>query len=456
MTLSNNILVVDDDEFMGEVLEDILCLKGYNVTWVRNGVEAIHTVTSKDIDLVLLDFVLPDINGIEVLNKIREIKPSVIVIMISGHSTIGAAVQATRSGAYDWLEKPLEKERVLRTVQNALEKFALGHQREFLLNEIRERYKMIGSSPAIRSIFELIDRVAPTQSTVLITGESGTGKELVARAIHMNSPRAGSPFIYVNCAAIPDTLIESELFGHVKGSYTGAFSDKEGKFQAANHGTLFLDEIGDLSQMAQAKILRAIDTNEITRIGAQKVERIDNRLITATNRNLKEMVDDKTFREDLFHRICVISIHIPPLRERLQDILDLMVYYLNYFCQQNKMHPKVLSSGAKAVLMSYKWPGNVRELKNLIEKIVILIDGENITSTDVSLLLNGPDFIEVSTNERLYAQAKASFEKNYLLNSLEQNNWNVVKTAELTGIERSVLYKKMEKYGIKKSQKEDM
>lgn len=455
MGFSNNILVVDDDEFMGDVLKDILNLKGYNVSWVRNGVDAIQKVTHEQIDLVLLDLVLPDLDGLEILNKIREMKPHIIVIMISGHSTIHAAVEATRAGAYDWLEKPLEKERVLRTVQNALEKLTLRYQQERLLVELGERYKMIGSSPAIHAVYKLIDKVAQKGSTIFITGESGTGKELVARAIHSNSSRAGSPFIYINCSAIPDSLVESELFGHVKGSFTGAYSDKEGKFQAADHGTLFLDEIGDLSLIAQAKILRAIETCEVSRVGTQKLEKIDIRLIAATNRNLKEMVDKKTFREDLYHRVCVITIQVPPLRERPQDILDLMEYYLDYFCQQNKMASKTLTAGAKALLMNHKWPGNVRELKNLAEKIVILIDDKDITGTDISFLLEQLDIYDEVKNENTFAQAKASFEKNFLLHALNQNDWNIVLTAETTGIERSVLYKKMEKYGIRKSQKGD-
>ncbi len=449
------ILVVDDDQIMGDILSDILNYKGYHVSWVGSGADALQTLQENDFDIVLLDLLLPGMSGIEVLKKINQLKPETTVIMMSGHGTIQAAVQATKLGAYDWLEKPLEKERVLLTVKNAIEKNRLLQEKKILLAEAKQRYKMVGNSPGLQGVYQLIDKVAPTDATVLITGESGTGKELVARAIHINSKRAAAPFIQLNCAAVPDTLIESELFGHVKGSFTGAHANRKGRFQLADGGTLFLDEIGDLSPQAQAKVLRAIETNEVETVGAEHTEFVNVRYIFATNKNLKEMVDRGEFRDDLWHRINVIEIHIPPIRERPEDILPLALHFIEKFCSENNLEKKQLTPDAEAALLTHKWFGNVRELRNFVEKAVILIDGAKITGYHVANLLSFPQINFDVSSPKTYKQARASFEKNFLLHALASNNWNVSKTAQILGLERSVLYKKMDKYNIRKSQKED-
>ena len=455
MPPKKKILVVDDDQIMGDILADILNYKGYNVQWVGSGAEALQLLSENQIDIIMLDLKLPGMNGIEILKEINKINPGTTVIMMSGHGTIRTAVEATQLGAYDWLEKPLEKERVLLTVKNAIDKSALLREREILLAEAKERYKMIGTSPGIKGVYQLIDKVAPTDATVLITGESGTGKELVAHAIHINSKRAGSPFIQLNCAAVPETLIESELFGHVKGSFTGAHTDRKGRFQLANSGTLFLDEIGDLSQLAQAKLLRAIDSNEVETVGAEKTDFVDVRYIFATNKNLKEKVENEKFREDLLHRIDVFEIGIPPLRERPEDILPLARFFLHKFCSQNNIKQKLLTPDAEAVLLSHKWNGNVRQLRNLVEKMVILFDDPQISGPQISRILNSPTLDFDLSQTKIYKQAKESFERSYILHALSANNWNVVKTAKSLAMERSVLYKKLEKYKIKKLQKED-
>jgi len=455
MPQKKKILVIDDDQIMGDILADILNYKGYNVHWVGSGAEALQILNENQIDIVMLDLLLPGMNGIEILKEINKRVLGTTVIMMSGHGTIQIAVEATQLGAYDWLEKPLEKERVLLTVKNAIEKTTLLHEREILLAEAKERYKMIGTSPGLKRVYQLIDKVAPTDANVLITGESGTGKELVAHAIHINSKRAASPFIQLNCAAVPDTLIESELFGHVKGSFTGAHADRKGRFQLANSGTLFLDEIGDLSQPAQAKLLRAIETNEVETVGAEKTDFVDVRYIFATNKNLKEMVKNEKFREDLLHRIDVIEIKIPPLRERHDDILAIAHFFLNMFCTQNNIKQKLLTPDAEAVLISHKWSGNVRELRNLVEKIVILFDDPKILGPQISRILNSPALDLDLSQTKTYKQAKESFEKSFILHALSSNKWNVVKTSRALDMERSVLYKKMDKYEIKKSQKDD-
>jgi two-component system, NtrC family, nitrogen regulation response regulator NtrX len=455
MSPKKKILVVDDDQIMGDILADILNYKGYNVQWIGSGAEALQILSENHIDIVMLDLLLPGLNGIEILKEINKIKPGTTVIMMSGHGTIRTAVEATQLGAYDWLEKPLEKDRVLLTVKNAIEKNTLLNEREILLVEAKERYKMIGTSPGLKKVYQLIDKVAPTNATILVTGESGTGKELVAHAIHINSKRAASPFIQLNCAAVPYTLIESELFGHVKGSFTGAHTDRKGRFQLANSGTLFLDEIGDLSQPAQAKLLRAIETNEVETVGAEKTNFVDVRYIFATNKNLKEMVKNEKFREDLLHRIDVIEIAIPPLRERPEDVIPLAHFFFNMFCSQNNIKQKQLTPDADAILLSHKWNGNVRELRNLVEKIVILFDDPQISGSQISRILNSPTLDLNLSNTKTYKQAKESFEKSFVLHALSSNNWNVVKTAKALDMERSVLYKKMDKYGIRKLQKED-
>lgn len=449
MPQKKKILIVDDDEAMGDVLGDILTTEGYYVQWVGNGPHAIEIFNENTIDIVLLDLLLPGMNGIEVLKQIIRVNPTSTVIMMSGHGTIQTAVQAVRLGAYDWLEKPLEKERVLLTVRNAIEKSTILKEKEFLLAEVKERYRMVGTSPAMKKVYQLIDKVASTKTTVLITGESGSGKQLVARAIHINSQRSSCPFVQVNCAAIPETLIESELFGHVKGAFTGAYTDKQGKFQLADGGTLFLDEIGDLSPTAQAKVLRSIETGEVTKVGTETVDQTDMRLISATNKNLDEMVRKRSFRNDLYHRINVVTINIPPLRKRPNDILPLTNFFLDMSSTQNNIEKKVLTPSAETVLLSYSWPGNIRELRNISEKITVLVDAKEVNGSQVEHLLNLPKLEIGPFQTKTFKQAKKSFEKSYILHALTSNKWNATETAKALDIPRSLLYKKIEMYGIK-------
>jgi len=455
MSSKKKILIVDDDEMMGDILGEILTCEGYQVKWVGNGNDALTALNQTAMDIVLLDLRLPDINGNEVLKRILETNPLNTVIMMSGHGTIQTAIEATRLGAYDWLEKPLEKNRVLLTVRNAIEKSNLLKERELLLSEAKERYKMVGTSPSLQKIYSLIDKVAPTKATVLITGESGTGKELVARAIHINSTRASLPFIHMNCSAIPETLIEGELFGHVRGTFTGAERNRKGKFQLADQGTLFLDEIGDLSLAAQAKILIAIETGDIATVGTEMSGKVDVRVICATNKNLNHKIAEGTFRDDLLNRINVIEINIQPLKERPDDILPLAYHFLETFCTQNNIEKKRLTPDAEAIFLYHPWKGNVRELRNFIEKLVILVDEQEITASIVANLLSLPQLELDPSKTKTFKQAKESFEKNFITHSLMANDWNISKTAESLQIERSVFYKKLDKYGIKKSQKVD-
>jgi len=442
------ILVVDDDKELGASLVDMLSFKGYNVRWVGNGPDALNTITTDSIDIVLLDLLLPGMDGLEVLKHILQISPLTIVIMMSGHGTIQTALEATQLGAYDWLEKPLTKDRLLLTVRNAIDKNTLMHDREILLSEAKSRYRMVGISPALKNVYKIIDKVADKNTTILISGESGTGKELVARAIYINSQRVTAPFIKVNCAAIPETLIESELFGHVKGAFTGALNDKEGKFQLAHNGTLFLDEIGDLSLSAQSKVLRTIETGELSKVGTEKIEVVDIRLITATNKDLSKMISEGTFREDLYHRINVIEINIPPLRERPDDILPLVHYFLEQFCIENALEKKEFTSSAEALLLSHSWPGNVRELRNFTEKVTVLVELQKVTVQQIADLLKFPKLKDDLIKPRTFKLAKENFEDKFIRDSLIINDWNITRTAIMLDIPRSLLYQKIKKYSI--------
>jgi len=451
----STILIVDDDESLGDVLRDILTAANYDVRWTQSGWQAFKILSSWQADLVLLDLKLPGMDGLSILRQLQRSYPLTQVIMISGHGTISKAVESIRIGAFDWMEKPLDKERVLSIVSKALAKNQLLKEKSYRTEETLKRFGMIGVSPSMQVVFHMIDRVSGNDVTVIIRGESGTGKELVARAIHQNSKRSQRPFVHLNCAAIPETLIESELFGHIKGAFTGALTDQAGRFQAADTGTLFLDEIGDLSSVAQAKVLRAIEMGEVARIGSTRTDRVDVRFISATNKDLSAMIKKNLFREDLYHRIAVIEISLPPLRERKEDILPLAEYYLNFFCSRHNLTAKVLDSNAYPFLLAHDWPGNVRELRNFVEKLIILTDEENITGQQVARLLQFPHLDADPMQGQSFAESKAFFEKTFLQHALEVNNWNILKTSEQIGMERSVLYKKLEKYGLKKSQKED-
>ncbi|MBN1603320.1 MAG: sigma-54-dependent Fis family transcriptional regulator [Chitinispirillaceae bacterium] len=448
MNCEQNILIVDDDRELGETIQDLLSTKGYKTTWVGNGGDAVNSMQKQHFCMVLLDLLLPDTDGIQVLQRVLQIDPAAVVIMMSGHGTIENAVKATHSGAYDWLEKPLEKERLFLAVRNGLDKCRLVQDKERFLSEIKEQYRMVSVSKPMQQVFNLIDKVAGQNTSVLITGESGTGKELVAGAIHLNSSRAAGPFVRVNCAAVPETLIESELFGHTRGAFTGAHTDKQGKFQAADGGTLFLDEIGDLSQSAQAKILRAIESGEVERVGDAGLHKVNVRLITATNKDLRKLIAAGAFREDLFHRINVVEIHIPSLKERMDDIVPLAQHYLEQYCEENNIQLKTLEPAAEAVLMAHDWPGNVRELRNVAEKIAILVESADVTAQQVAAVMEIPQKDGMADGGRTLAQARQAFDKSFITKTLEMNDWNVSRAARVLDVHRSSLYDKMKQLGI--------
>ena len=444
------ILIVDEDRKMGNTLKNILVRKGYNAQRVATGQNALQVINHDDVGIVFLDFALPDMTGIDVLKKIKSTNPSIIIIMMSINGAIQMADEATQLGAYDWLQKPIGKESVLLTVRDVLEKTAISYDDEVFQSEMKSRYKMVGASSALRRICMIIDKIASQITTVLISGESGTGKEMVAYAIHLNSNRAEKPFICVNCAAVHESLIESELFGHKRGSFTGAYSTKKGKFQLGDKGTLLLDEIGDLSANAQAKLLRTIETGEVEMLGTEETGSVDVRIISATNKDLNEQVSRGVFREDLLHRINVIEINVPPLRKRPDDILPLSNHFIEIFCAQSKIPIKKLTLSAEAALLSHSWPGNVRELRNVIEKITILVDSHIVNSQQISQFIKFPDSVNGFYKARTFKQAKKCFEKSYITHSLWENDWNISKTAAALELPRSSLYEKLKEYEIKK------
>ncbi len=445
-----NILLVDDDHTFSTLMGDVLQFAGFNVTLAGDGESALKLLESQQFDLALLDILLPDINGVDVLQKALALQPDLTVIMISGGKEIKPAVDAIKHGAYDYIEKPLDAQRLLLTVRNTLEALTLKRKRDLNLQEAWNRYGMIGESPAMRRVFALVDALAPTKTPILITGESGTGKELVAQALHKNSKRANAPFIKVNCAAIPDTLVESELFGHEKGAFTDARSSKKGLFQLAHSGTLFLDEIGDLSPLAQAKVLTAIEDGKILRVGAERYEAVDVRIISATNKPLEEKVTNGQFRKDLFYRINVVPIHLPPLRERSDDISALAIHFLKQVCQEEMIAAKELLPDAQIVLKNQLWESNVRGLANCMRRLAVLAEPRKISGRMIQNVLkfNEPIAVESSTPTTL-REARQAFERSYIQSALAECSGNVSKTAEILGIERSHLYRKMEQLGIK-------
>ncbi len=448
------ILIVDDERKICEILKEILEKQGYQVDYALNGSQALTMVEQKAIDLVLLDIKMPDIDGIALLKKIKNINPDLSVVIISAFGTVPLAVEALKSGAEDFVEKPLEANRVLTTVKNTLEKIEYKKQSRSFKDELLKGYRIIGESLAIKKVIQFIDRVALTNSAVLILGETGSGKELVARNIHMKSQRATKPFVKVNCAALPGELIESELFGYEKGAFTGAYTRKPGQFEIANQGTLFLDEIGDMSPVAQAKVLRAIEENEIQHLGSTTPIKIDIRLITATNQNLEELVKLKKFREDFYHRINVLTISVPPLRERREDIPILAEHFLRNFCFENNCALKNLTKKANQFLMRQDWPGNVRELKHFIEKMAVLIENTTIDVDNIKQIIDEDRNIARHTfsedTDNKIEKAKDDFERNYIINVLDQTGWQIIKAAETLGIDRSTLFRKIKRLGIKK------
>jgi len=440
------ILIVDDEEGIRESLSGIFEDEGYDVLTAGSGEEALKLLKEQSPDLILLDIWLPGIDGIQTLKEIKDIKAGLPVIMISGHGNIELAVKATRSGAYDFLEKPLSLERVLLAATRALEKRTLEMENKALKQDLTRRWRLVGNSPKVIQLREEVDMAAKSNSRVLILGESGSGKELVAHLLHEQSPRSAKPFIEMNCAAIPQELIESELFGHEKGSFTGAFERKKGKFELSDEGTLFLDEVGDMSLSTQSKVLRVIETQEFQRVGGNRNIKVDVRIISATNKDLAEEVKKGNFREDLLYRLNVIPIYLPPLRERKDDIRELVGYFLEYFAIEYGQKPKRITDDGLKLLEAYDWPGNIRELRNIIERLVIMTPSSSITPKNIVMGETArSDYFSFNTLK----EARDEFEKDFITKKLEENNWNVSKTAEILDIERSNLHRKIKTYDIK-------
>lgn len=445
------ILIVDDDSNICESLKDILTFEGFGCVIAKDGKEALEIINQQKVDLMLLDIRLPRIDGMDVLKESIAEHSYLPVVMISGQGTIQLAVESTKLGAYDFLEKPLDAERVLITVRNALLTKKLRSERDELLSESQLRYRMIGTDAAMQEIYTLIDQAAKVDSKVLITGNPGTGKEIVARAIHYNSSRAGNPFIPVNCSAIPENLIESELFGHVKGAFTGAIADHSGKFQRASTGTLFLDEVGDMSLMMQAKLLRVIEENTIEPVGGDKSHKVSVRIICATNKDLRKEIKEGNFREDLYYRINVIPIFLPELKDRLNDIRPLSEFLLQQVCTNEGLPDKRFTENVWPLLMEYDWPGNIRELRNVIERATVL---SNEILIDVPIIhqamQDGPQKTPSPEHEKTLREARARFEKDFILKTLAAHEGKIQESASALGIQRSHLWKKMQIYVIKK------
>ena len=448
------VLIIDDEKEICDSISMILEYEGYAVDSTTSAIEGLKKFNEQDFSAVLLDIQMPEMNGFEVLKKIKEAKPSTSVIIISAHGSVENAIKATRLGAFDFLEKPIDRDKLLISVRNATEQATLKEENEEIKKAFVGEGEILGRSKAIQKILELIDKVAPLETRVLITGENGTGKELVARAIHKKSERKDKPFIEVNCAAIPNELIESELFGHEKGSFTGAVSQRIGKFELANKGIIFLDEIGDMSLQAQAKVLRAIEEGRIERVGGGKKIDVDVRIIAATNKNLLEEIHKGNFREDLYHRLNVIPIHVPPLRERIEDIPILVEHFCKEITTKHKKPSVRFSEDAIKILQAQPWTGNVRELRNIVERIIIIVDKREITSKDIDFLFAGTqasldNLIDTSNS---FQEFKEKAERAFILKQLKANDWNISKTAEILDIQRSHLYTKMRKYGIEKEE----
>ncbi len=443
------ILVVDDEEPIRKTLRMTLEYEGYDVSEASSGSEALEKIDKEPPELVFLDIKMPGMDGLEVLEEVRERTTAPQVVMISGHGTVDTAVQATKLGAFDFIEKPLETERVLLAVRNALERKELQEEVGRLRVRFERRYQMVGTSDAIDGVREAIARSAPTNATVLIMGESGTGKELVARAIHGNSNRTRGPFVQVNCAAIPEDLIESELFGHEKGSFTGATSKQIGKFEQANRGTIFLDEVGDMSARTQAKVLRVLQEGEVERVGSQQTIKVDVRVIAATNKDLKKEIEEGSFREDLFFRLSVIPIRTPPLRERQSDIEALVEHFVASFAAEDNLRKKHFSPQAMERLIHHSWNGNVRELRNTVERVLIMAPGDTIDVVDLPESIR---FSQESPTSQVEANTLKEFketsERAFLVQKLRDNGWNISQTAQVIGTPRSNLYKKLEQYKI--------
>ncbi len=455
--MNERILVVDDDEGVRDALKMTLEYEGYECLFARSGREGLDRLGAESVDLVLLDVKMPGMDGLEVLRRMRERGDAVPVIVISGHGTISTAVEATKQGAFTFLEKGFEGDVLKVNVRNALEQHQLKTEVSRYREIVAVRHEMVGESPALEGVTDAIRRAAPTTSTVLIQGESGVGKELVARAIHRNSRRRRERFVQVNCAALPEELIESELFGHERGAFTGATQKQIGKFEQADRGTIFLDEVGDMSLRTQAKVLRVLQEGEVERLGSSRTIEVDVRVLAATNRQLEEDIDNERFREDLYFRLSVIPIRVPPLRDRREDIPRLVRHFTARFCQENNFRPREFTPAAIGALAGERWRGNVRELKNTVERLLVMTPGETIDVGDIRAVVrpgarDGAAGLAANQAGTL-REFKERAERAFLIERLREQGWNISKTAEVIDTPRSNLYKKLEQYGI--SQKAD-
>jgi two-component system nitrogen regulation response regulator NtrX len=450
------ILIVDDEESVRNSLAGVMKDEGYVVVTASSGTEGIALLGDAQPSLVLLDIAMPEMDGIETLRKMRELRPELPVVMVTGHGTIETAVKTTKMGAYDFLVKPPELEHLALVVKHGIDESRLREENASLRQRIERRYELVGESSAIASLKRQIALAGPTNGWVLIHGESGTGKELVARAIHRASRRASGPFVEVNCAAIPQDLIESELFGHEKGSFTGATGMKRGKFELADTGTIFLDEIADMSTATQAKVLRVLEGQEFQRVGGTKTLKADVRVIAASNKDLSEEIRKGTFREDLFYRLNVVPLEVPPLRERTDDIPQLVRHFLKEFSTEYGRKTKEIDDAALGLFVRYPWPGNVRELRNFIERLIIMVPGPVLTEADVPAPINRPRSEGVPAqpggtedhNHKTLKDARAAFEREFITRKLKEYNGNVSRTADGIGVERSNLHRKIKALGI--------
>jgi len=450
------ILVIDDEAAIRDSMRMILEYEGYEFLGAATGEEGIALAEREAVDLVFLDIKMPGMDGLEVLGRLKAASQTLPVVMISGHGTVATAVDATKRGAFDFIEKPLATERILLTIRNAVNFSKIEVENRSLTEAVDGRTLMVGASPLLRDIVESVRRAAPTSATVLIRGESGVGKELVARMIHRNSLRARERFVQVNCAAIPDDLIESELFGHEKGSFTGATEKQVGKFELADRGTIFLDEVGDMSMKTQAKVLRVLQEGEVERLGSSRTLKVDVRVIAATNKDLEKEIERGSFREDLYFRLSVIPIFVPALRERSEDVPLLVRHFADLFMRENNFRPKRFTPDAVAALQRYRWKGNVRELRNTIERVIIMTPRDVISEPDLPESVRGEGG-PVASDDRTdragtLREFKESAEKAFLLDKLRDNGWNISKTAEAIGTPRSNLYKKLEQYNIRQDE----
>jgi len=443
------ILIVDDEINIIKTLSSILQDEDHIVYSCKNGEESMEFLRLNDVDLAILDVWLPDVDGIDLLEQVKSLYPDTAVLMISGHGSIDIAVKSTKLGAYDFIQKPLSMERIITSANNALEHMRLRKENIKLRKEYRVDDEMIGNSPKIAEIREIIETAAKTNARVFITGDSGTGKELIARAIYHRSKRSDKSFVKVNCAAIPNELIESELFGHEKGAFTGAINRRMGKFEIANKGTMFLDEVCDMSASAQSKVLRVLQENQFERVGGNETITVDVRMIAATNVDVKKAVEDGTFREDLYYRLNVIPVHVPTLMERMDDFPILVDHFLESFAEEHGLGLKQIDSAGMKELARHSWPGNVRELKNVIERLSIMVPGEVISRDDILKHLEAYDYDDIMTKDTSsLKKAREEFEKDYLIRVLKKNDKNITLTSKELGIERTNLHRKIKQYNI--------